>query len=201
VGVSEATSILKKIDPLRSIKYYSSRGGNNTVYWVRVPGYFCQFFLEPPKARLETGGPERMRGEVLSVTFEKEDRARVVHAVLSSSTYYQFYCAYSDSRHINPSDVLDFPVALDKLAPGSVAQLVSLSRQLEQILRDNTMQWRKSGLLIDSVDSKAAKPIIDEIDRVLARHYGFTDEELDFITNYDIKYRMGDELAATDENE
>jgi len=23
------------------------------------------------------------------------------------------------------------------------------------------------------------------------RHYGFTDEELDFIINYDIKYRMG----------
>ena len=36
-----------------------------------------------------------------------------------------------------------------------------------------------------------SKPIIDEIDRVLARHYGFTDEELDFIINYDIKYRMG----------
>ena len=35
------------------------------------------------------------------------------------------------------------------------------------------------------------KPIIDKIDRVLAKHYGFTDEELDFIINYDIKYRMG----------
>ena len=35
------------------------------------------------------------------------------------------------------------------------------------------------------------KSIIDEIDRVLAKHYGFTDEELDFIINYDIKYRMG----------
>ena len=26
------------------------------------------------------------------------------------------------------------------------------------------------------------------------KHYGFTEEELDFIINYDIKYRMGDEL-------
>jgi len=25
----------------------------------------------------------------------------------------------------------------------------------------------------------------------LARHYGFTDKELDFIIIYDIKYRMG----------
>ena len=34
-------------------------------------------------------------------------------------------------------------------------------------------------------------PIIDEIARVLAKHDGFTNEELDFIINYDIKYRMG----------
>jgi hypothetical protein len=40
--------------------------------------------------------------------------------------------------------------------------------------------------------SKAcSKPIIDEIDRALARHYGLSDEELDFIINYDVKYRMG----------
>jgi len=28
-------------------------------------------------------------------------------------------------------------------------------------------------------------------DGVFAKHYGFSDEELDFIINYDIKYRMG----------
>jgi len=42
---------------------------------------------------------------------------------------------------------------------------------------------------------------------VLASHYGFTDEELDFIpsaklragVNYDIKYRMGRDVEADDE--
>ena len=42
-----------------------------------------------------------------------------------------------------------------------------------------------------SFEIKKSKPIVDKIDRVLAKHYGFTDEELDFIINYDIKYRMG----------
>jgi len=32
----------------------------------------------------------------------------------------------------------------------------------------------------------------------LPRHYGFTDEELDFILNYDIKYRLG---QATENDE
>ena len=36
-----------------------------------------------------------------------------------------------------------------------------------------------------------SKSIINEVDMVLAKHYGFTDEELDYIINYDIKYRMG----------
>jgi hypothetical protein len=62
--------------------------------------------------------------------------------------------------------------------------------------------------------SRSAKRIIDEIDRVLAVHYGFTEEELDFIPstklragpsaqlragNYDIKYRMGRDTGEADE--
>jgi len=35
-------------------------------------------------------------------------------------------------------------------------------------------------VIYDEFYPKHSKPIIDEIDRVLAGHYGFTDEELDF---------------------
>ena len=44
-------------------------------------------------------------------------------------------------------------------------------------------------LTIQCIYPGKSKPIIDEIDRVLAQHYGFTDEELDFIINFDILYR------------
>ena len=50
-------------------------------------------------------------------------------------------------------------------------------------------------------DVKECKPIIDEIDRLLTSHYGFTHEELDFIINYDIKYRMGKELNSGEDND
>ncbi len=47
---------------------------------------------------------------------------------------------------------------------------------------------------IPHIIPKFSKPIINEIDEWPAKHYGFTEEELDFIINYDIKYRMGDKL-------
>ena len=59
----------------------------------------------------------------------------------------------------------------------------------------------KQGHKIEYDEMKAlhSKDIIDEIDRELAKHYSFTPEELDFIINYDIKYRMGQEEAEENE--
>jgi hypothetical protein len=53
------------------------------------------------------------------------------------------------------------------------------------------MKFKHDILTVQCIFPKYSKLIIDEIDSVLAKHYGFTDEELDFIINYDIKYRMG----------
>jgi len=52
--------------------------------------------------------------------------------------------------------------------------------------------YKTTGKVVyDEFYPKYSKSIIDKIDRVLAQHYGFTNEEIDFIINYDIKYRMG----------
>jgi len=54
-----------------------------------------------------------------------------------------------------------------------------------------------SDVLTPAVDA-LAKPIMDEIDQVLAEHYGLSGEELDYIINYDMKYRMGEEEPSED---
>ena len=50
-------------------------------------------------------------------------------------------------------------------------------------------------------DETVSPDEFDEIDAILAKHYGLTNEELDFIINYDIKYRMGKELDNEEEEE
>ena len=72
---------------------------------------------------------------------------------------------------------------------------VKLMQDYEKNKNHKESYYKSTGRVIyDEYFPKKSKKIIDEIDKVLAKHYGFTDEELDFIINYDIKYRMGDEL-------
>jgi len=58
---------------------------------------------------------------------------------------------------------------------------------------------KNTTLNYDEFRPKLSKAIIDEIDHVLAKHYSFTNEELDFIVNYDIKYCMGKDADDGDE--
>jgi hypothetical protein len=49
----------------------------------------------------------------------------------------------------------------------------------------------KSKFPPQKISETKQRKLFCEIDTVLAKHYGFTAEELDFIINYDIKYRLG----------
>lgn len=197
IGNPEAASVLHKTASNHTLSDSAIARSAHAVHWVRVPGYFCQFFLDPPKARPEKGGPLRIRGEVNTICFPDKQMRRVVHALLNSSTYYHFFAAYTDGRHINPSDVSDFPVNLASMDDSVKNSLIQLSEELEDSMRQNTSFWRKNGLLIESVDSPPTKPVLDEIDRVLAKYFGFIETEIDFIINYDYKFRIGQSNAES----
>ena len=70
---------------------------------------------------------------------------------------------------------------------------MSLMEDVKVNSEDRHMKFKHDTLTVQCIVPKYSKPVIDKIDCALAAHYGFTDEELDFIINYDIKYRMGRE--------
>jgi hypothetical protein len=121
--------------------------------------------------------------------------------ILSSSFYYWLWIAISDCYHVTKRDIEIVPVPdalignqrLRQLAPELLADL---ERHAERRVRT-----RADGNRVEEVNYHVgrSKSIIDEIDRTLAPHYGLTDEELDFIINYDIKYRRGQEAEECEE--
>lgn len=65
-----------------------------------------------------------------------------------------------------------------------------------------TRNQKKTGVTrTQSFKVRHSKIFIDEIDRILSLHYHFTEQELDYIINYDIKYRMGLGGAAGEDGE
>ncbi len=120
--------------------------------------------------------------------------AKIYDNIESSNLFWWYYSLNFDMFNLKDYMIFSFRLTYD-----INKSLIELSLSLEE-----DMNKKKNILVVNSktrgiVESyvykkKLSKPIIEEIDKVLARHYGFTEEELDFIINYDIKYRMGDEL-------
>ena len=118
---------------------------------------------------------------------------------LNSSIFYLWYILHSDCRDLNLREIASFPII--NISDLGVDILERLNKELMVSYKKNKKRkitsYTSSGEVVyDEFYPKKSKHIIDEIDKVLAKHYGFTEEELDFIINYDIKYRMGKELDS-----
>ena len=129
-----------------------------------------------------------------SASFFSVFNSKFFSSILNSNLYWWYYAINFDMFNIK--DYMIFSFRCDYF---NSDKLIRLSSQLE-----NDFDLNKEKLVTESVTrgpiesfvykKKKSKHIIDQIDTVLAQHYSFTEEELDFIINYDIKYRMGKEL-------
>jgi hypothetical protein len=127
------------------------------------------------------------------IYLSSKDEAYVLSSILNSSIFYMYFISYGDCFHLSNNLVEGFPIPQGILED---LRVIDLGKKLMVNLEENSIKKtiRTSdghSIEYDEFYAAKSKPIIDEIDRVLAQHYGFTDEELDFIINYDIKYRMG----------
>ena len=117
-------------------------------------------------------------------------------SILNSNLMWWYYVIYFDLYNFKDYMIFNFPYSSEN----EVSKLLELGKELmcsyerNKVENKQFIKSRQVETIFESFNPKFSKPIIDKIDKVLAKHYGFTEEELDFIINYDIKYRMGDEL-------
>ena len=61
---------------------------------------------------------------------------------------------------------------------------------------DHEHSVKRKGKPTQFIFVRKSKNFIDKIDQILATHYGLTKKELNFIANYDLNFRMGDEFKG-----
>ena len=169
--------------------------GTHNVYAHRIASYFVKALTFVPRFASERDGEKRSE-DYKVFPFSNRDQASAACCVINSSLFYLYYIVFSDAYHCGRELIEQFPVNILVLSKS----LASETRECEDLLmRDlkkhsdiRKIAYKNTGMVeMQKFFPKLSKPILDEIDTVLAGHYGFTAEELDFILNYDIKYRLG----------
>jgi hypothetical protein len=196
IGSEQHYSILKKIfAEKRVIEMDVVKSSGFLVYSHRIIAHFVKAVDFIPFFKNERDGQKKSEDYKVFPVSTKEAKDTLT-AFLNSSLFYSWFVAYSDVYHCGRELILNFPCDINKLSNRFSKDLCRVKDRLMHDLQHNSVRrsipYKKTGLVeYDEFYPRKSKPIIDEIDRILAQHYGFTPEELDFIINYDIKYRMG----------
>ena len=177
----------------RNVRSVVTTSGNYKLFYTRKVSFFLQFLDFIPEV-LDSRGQRREPSELKMLRFYEKNDFLLILSCLSSSLFYWFNIINSDCRNLNKREILSFPIPLSSAFNSE--ELQDILFELMQDYKDNsfhrTVNYAKKGAVtVQYFNFRPSKPIIDKIDKVLAKHYGFTNEELDFIINYDIKYRMG----------
>ena len=131
------------------------------------------------------------------VFFRENNDAVFTGALLNSSLFFIWFISVGNGRNITGQDVEYFPEG-----EAGKATLNSLAKLFGKLMNDykaNSIIRERADCEFQEFRPSLSKPILDEIDFVLAQHYGFTEEELDFIVNYDIKYRLGADASGDED--
>ena len=167
--------------------YYRSTGG---LYWKVFTDFAPAFVVN---------GVNGSSSRETSFTTSDSKYALPLVAILSSNTFWWWYTITSNLRDLNPADIQNFPI------PGAAlisVDIKSLAKEyIKDLRRNSTMLVRNqkaTGVTeTQSFKIRSSKSVIDRIDIEFGKLLGLNDEDIDFIINYDIKYRMG----GTDDEE
>jgi hypothetical protein len=198
IGSLQATNIIQKIEQKNSktaIDYYSHNKQGFLLHYHRSPRYwiramdFEQYFKSPTRSR----SVHHFR----DLYFIDDRHGRFIGAILNSTLFFFWFISVGNGRNITGADVEKIPVG--KVSDQMLEVMPNIFGLLMENYQKNSFIRKRKDCEFQEFQPSLSKPIIDEIDHVLAKHYGFTDEELDFIINYDIKYRMGRDAGSEEE--
>ena len=176
-------------------------GEVNPVYYSRKVHNFLQVVDFVPEV-YGSDGALRPPTELKPLKFPTPSLAGLALCTLNSSLFRWYIQVFTDCRHVNKREVDNFP--LTNVPHQDVGNhWVELGQVLSASLKTNSefrsMKFSHDHLRVQCIIPKRSKAEIDKVDIALGTHFGFTQEQLDFVLNYDIKYRMGQSIEDNDD--
>ncbi len=194
VDTSYAVAILRKLKG-RSLEYFVRKNGASPIYIHRIINNFVKAIEFTPRFKRE-GEPATVSPDFKRLYVEQRYQKAIV-AVLNSNLFYWYWRCHGDGFHCGFKEIGRFPAPLGNVSHANLRRLEVLGEQMTRALQSNSKMkvrnQKKTGRIeLQTFSFAPCKPSADLIDKELGRdQYHLTDEEIDYVINYDIKYRMG----------
>ena len=200
VGSTRELQVLGKMFSKGRLAAQMTEINGQPIFVHRIAHYYIKCFDFIPYFKSDRDGVKKSE-DYKEYLFQPPIQRYV--AAINSSAFYFYWQVFFDAFKAGKLCVESFPLGnLGDSKNGD--ELIKLAKSLMRDMKSNSTRLKAEYVATGKVEydqfyPRKSKEIMDEIDRVLARHYGFTDEELDFIINYDIKYRLGRDTEGDEE--
>ncbi|WP_353686056.1 N-6 DNA methylase [Thermodesulfovibrio sp. 3462-1] len=131
--------------------------------------------------------------------------ANSIGAILSSNLFFWWYQIYSNNLDLKSYEIESFPIPLEKLNSEIIG---TLERVYDEYLQDierhaNIRKTKRYANINEFKEYKIAKSkhLVDKIDDIIGPLYGLTNEEVEFIKNYEIEFRLSGDEEGGENNE
>jgi len=181
-GQNCENSIMEKVLRHPCIREYLATAPNhNTLYYRSAGGLYWKVFLNYPWPYHTTSNKH--------CSFQLPYDRDILVALLNSSLFWWYYTVTFDSFNLKDYMLFGFRFSYPD-DPALVTHLKALCQGLMSDFFDNARHLKRGTTDSYTLYVKKSKPLLDEIDLVLAHLYNLTPEEYRFIISYDLKYRM-----------
>ena len=184
IGTTEEQTILKKLSEHKRLREFIRKKGSTIVYRSAGGRYF------------KVITPYRNNSSAERVLYFDKAYSSAIGAILSSSLSFWFYQIYSDNLNWKSYEIEEFRIP--NLGDQECKVLSTLYNEyLEDIERNAEVRETTGSSSYNITSFKnyrigKSKHIIDKIDDYIGLLYGLTCEEIKFVKEYEIKFRLDD---------
>jgi hypothetical protein len=195
IGTDIELEILDKLwSQPRTLGSFTVVPGPHVIYYTRKIHAFLNVLDFVPEIR-RGSGRRRDPSEQKTLEFPTVGEAQAALCMLNSSLFRWFITVFSDCRNLNRREVLNVPIDISRLVIEAGRPLSRLAERLSARLKKTSeirsMKFGGDTLRVQCIIPRHAKDIIDQIDLSLGNFLGLSEAAVDFVTNYEIKYRLG----------
>ena len=126
----------------------------------------------------------------------RSEYQNLVASILSSSLYYWFLHIFSDTLHIKSYELEIMPIPIDKFNSSKIDAVEKIYTEYLKDLEKNAQIINANYNNVSSFKeyrARRSKHLIDKIDWAIKDAYDLTDEEINFIINFDLEFRTYEE--------